>query len=82
MNVRQAMAVFACAALTACGGTDTTPTATSNPATQSGQQGSSGGSTPAFLVASTPAGTASTPCPAIGFDDVGAPGAAVASYAR
>ncbi|MGZ3444191.1 MAG: hypothetical protein ACXWLG_00760, partial [Myxococcaceae bacterium] len=36
---------------------------------------------PDFLVASTPAG-ASTPCPAIGFDDAGAAAAPVTTYTR
>lgn len=43
-----------------------------------------GGSTvpiPAFLIASTPAG-ASTPCPAIGFDDAGPAAAPVTTYTR
>jgi hypothetical protein len=82
MNVRIASAFMALLSLVACGGgTPSAPTASAGTA-QVSQGGSQSVPTPAYLVAVTPAGTASTPCPAIGFEDVGAPGASVTAYAR
>jgi hypothetical protein len=82
MNLRIAMAVFVCLPLAACGDTPPSPPTTATVTAQAGQQDSSAASVPAFLIAATPAGTASTPCPAIGFDDGGAAGATVTSYGR
>lgn len=83
MKRRIAIAVLAVLPLTACGGSETavTPTTTSTTTTQAGQPSASA-DTPAYLVAATPAGIAPTPCPALGFDDVGAPGAPVTTYTR
>jgi hypothetical protein len=85
MKTRIAIALLALVPLAACGGnapvTPTASTATTSTTSQAGQS-SSAASTPAYLVGATPAGVASTPCPAIGFDDVGAPGATVTSYTR
>lgn len=82
MKRRIAVAVIAWLPFTACGGNQTTlmPTAAST-TTQTGQDSPAAG-TPGYLVAATPAGVASTPCPALGFDDVGAPGATVTTYTR
>ena len=82
MNVRIAIPFIALLSLSACGGgTPATPT-TSATTAQVGQAESQPVPTPAYLVAATPAGAASTPCPAIGFEDVGAPGASVTTYAK
>jgi len=70
MSVRIAIAVIACLPLSACGGASSAPTAPTATVT-----------IPAFLIRPTPPG-ASTPCPAIGFDDAGAPAATVTTYTR
>jgi len=61
------VALTACLGLCACGGSPSSPSA---PATVP---------IPAFLVANTPAGS-STSCPAIGFDNAGAPAAPFTTY--
>jgi hypothetical protein len=81
MNVRIAMAFVALLSLSACGGTPAAPT-TSTTTAQVSQAEPQSVPPPAYLVAPTPAGAASTPCPAIGFEDVGAPGASVTTYAK
>jgi hypothetical protein len=80
--MRILLAVFAWLPLAACGGGETTVTPTATSTTTQAGQDSAGAATPAYLVAATPAGVASTPCPALGFDDVGAPGATVTTYTK
>ncbi|MGE5198938.1 MAG: hypothetical protein ACM3H9_04805 [Rhodospirillaceae bacterium] len=82
MNVRIAIASVALLSLSACGdGTPAMPTPGTTTA-QAGQTGSQSVPTPAYLVATAPAGAAPTPCPAIGFEDVGTPGAPVTTYVK
>lgn len=77
---RLLIAVLACVPVASCGGPETPlgPTATT---TQANNDATSV-TTPGYLVGPTPPGIAPTVCPALGFEDVGAPGAAVTSYVR
>jgi hypothetical protein len=81
MRRRMAIALFAWLPFTACGASETAVTPTTTSTTQAAQD-SSAVATPDFLIAATPAGSASTPCPALGFDEVGAPGATVTTYTK
>ncbi len=80
MRLTISVAFTACLGLCACGGSPSTPSAA--PATApSSSPSMTAVPIPGYLVASTPAG-ASTPCPAIGFDDAGAAAAPVTTYTR
>lgn len=76
MRFTISVALTACLGLYGCGGNPSAPAGvtSSNPSATTA-------SIPAFLLASTPVG-ASTPCPAIGFDDAGTPAAPVTTYTR
>ncbi len=76
MKLRLAIGVLACLPLSACGPAPSTPTATTTTTTTSSDV-----AIPAYLIGTTPLGP-STPCPAIGFDDAGAPAAPVTTYTR
>jgi hypothetical protein len=76
MRFAFSVALIAGLGLCGCGGN---PSAPAGPTPSSPSTATA--SIPAFLVAATPAGV-STPCPAIGFDDAGAPAAPVTTYTR
>lgn len=74
------VAVFACLPFAACGESDTAVSPTTDSTATQAAQGSSAGATPEYLIAATPAGSPSTPCPTLGFDGVGAPAETVTTY--
>jgi hypothetical protein len=74
------MVVTACLGFAACGRTPSSPSPSPVTVTSPGST-TTVVLTPAFLLASAPAG-ASTPCPAIGFDDAGGAAASVTTYTK